>query len=65
MVTLSGYVIKPKVVTILFFTLYSQAHQLRSSSFYFILKSEITFSVWQNIIHACFENIGYLIDFEE
>ena len=32
MVTLSGYVIKPKVVTILFFTLYSQAHQLRSSS---------------------------------
>jgi len=49
----------------LFFILYSQAHQLRSSSFYFILKSEITLSVWQNIIHACFENIGYLIDFEE
>ena len=35
------------------------------STFYFTLKSEITLSVWQNIVHACFENIGYLIDFEE
>ena len=35
------------------------------STFYFTLKSEITLSVWQNIIHACFENIGYLIYFEE
>ncbi len=39
MVTLSGYVIKPKVVTILFFTLYSQTHQLRSSSLHFILST--------------------------
>ena len=35
------------------------------STFYFTLKSEITLSVWQNIIHTCFENIGYLIDFKE
>ena len=48
-----------------YFLLYSQAHQLRSSSFYFIRKSEISLSVWQNIVHASFENIGYLIDFEE
>ena len=36
-----------------------------SSASQFLLKSEITLSVWQNIIHASFENIGYLIDFEE
>ena len=35
------------------------------STFYFTLKSQISLSVWQNIIHASFENIGYLIDFEE
>ncbi len=36
-----------------------------SSASQFLLKSEITLSVWQNIVHTCFENIGYLIDFEE
>ena len=33
--------------------------------FYFTLKSQISLSVWKHIIHACFENIGYLIDFKE
>ncbi len=49
----------------LFFILYSQAHQLRSSSFYFIPESKISCSVRKHIIHTCSENIGYLIDFEE
>ena len=34
-------------------------------SFYFTPKSQISLSVWKHIIHACFENIGYLIDFKE
>ena len=49
----------------LFFILYSQAHQLRSSSFYFTLKLQIALSVWKHIIHASFKNIGNLIDFKE
>ncbi len=36
-----------------------------SSASQFLLKSEISLSVWKHIIHASFENIGYLIDFEE
>ena len=34
-------------------------------SLFLFQELKISLSVWQNIIHACFENIGYLIDFEE
>ena len=46
-----------------FFILYTFFFNLYS--LFLIPELKITLSVWQNIVHACFENIGYLIDFEE